>query len=182
MSYTVTALKPVPRLEEAVSGTGKMCGSIFLNRIFAKYMKDNFGQSDKWDKEVLTEAMGYFDRFIKRNFMGDEDKKYLVPMPGFPDDLRAGIKRNKLLLTGREVKKMFEPVIREILKLVTGQIRATKERGKRVRAVLMIGGFGSNQYLQERIQATIGNDIKVKGVINRYVPRRSFPNTDQVSQ
>ena len=39
---------------------------------------------------------------------------------------------------------MFEPVLEEVLRLVTGQIKASK---KEVKAMIMVGGFGQNAYL-----------------------------------
>lgn len=56
ISYTVSALKPILKLDEAAPGTGACCGSTFLNRNFEKYMKDKFGDDDDWDDEVLEEV------------------------------------------------------------------------------------------------------------------------------
>ena len=56
ISYTIAALKPILKLDEAAPGTGACCGSTFLNRKFAKYMKDKFGDDDDWDDEVLEEV------------------------------------------------------------------------------------------------------------------------------
>lgn len=56
ISYTVSALKPILKLDEAAPGTGACCGSIFLNRKFAEYMKEKFGGNDDWDEEVLEEV------------------------------------------------------------------------------------------------------------------------------
>lgn len=56
ISYTVSALKPILKLDEASPGTGACCGSTFLNRRFANYMIDKFGDDDDWDEEVLEEV------------------------------------------------------------------------------------------------------------------------------
>lgn len=61
-------------------------------------------------------------------------------------------------MTGAEVSKIFEPVVQEIVTLVRGQITAT---GKKVNAVLMVGGFGQNAYLRETIRASIDPNIEV---------------------
>ena len=44
---------------------------------------------------------------------------------------------------------MFKPVLNEVLRLVTGQIKASK---KDVKAVIMVGGFGQNAYLWDPIK------------------------------
>ena len=56
ISYTVSALKPILKLDEATPGTGSCCGSTFLNRKFAEYMKIKFGDNNDWDEEVLEEV------------------------------------------------------------------------------------------------------------------------------
>lgn len=61
-------------------------------------------------------------------------------------------------MTGAQVSKIFEPVVQEIVTLVRGQIAAT---GKKVNAVLMVGGFGQNAYLRETIRASIDRNIEV---------------------
>ena len=61
-------------------------------------------------------------------------------------------------MSGREVSQIFEPVVQEVVTLVKGQIAAT---GKRVNAVLMVGGFGQNAYLRETIRSNIDPSIEV---------------------
>lgn len=73
--------------------------------------------------------------------------------------MKHGIRRGKMRLTGTEVRTIFEPVVKDILGLVKGQIEATNTQ---VKAVLMVGGFGQNAYLRERIREAIkGDNIEV---------------------
>ena len=67
-------------------------------------------------------------------------------VPGLVDDPEQGVRRGKFRMTGAQVSQIFEPVIQEVLTLVQGQIAST---GKKVKAVLMVGGFGQNAYLRE---------------------------------
>ena len=61
-------------------------------------------------------------------------------------------------MTGREIRDIFEPVVAEVLRLINGQIEATmKATMKPVKAVLLVGGFGQNAYLRDRISEAIGN-------------------------
>jgi phosphoribosylformylglycinamidine (FGAM) synthase-like amidotransferase family enzyme len=73
---------------------------------------------------------------------------------------RAG----KLRLSNREVRAIFDPVISEVVSLVKSQIKATK---RDVKAILMVGGFGQNAYLKERIAVSISRNIEVIQTINR---------------
>lgn len=62
------------------------------------------------------------------------------------------MRRGRFTLAGSDVKAIFEPVIDEILKLVSAQITASNYC---VKAVLMVGGFGQNAYLRDRIRAQV---------------------------
>lgn len=69
------------------------------------------------------------------------------------------MRRGRLTLAGAEVKIIFEPVVGEILKLVKDQITATNTS---VKAVLMVGGFGQNAYLRDRVRAEVAPlDVEV---------------------
>lgn len=48
ISYTVSALKPILKVEEAAMGSGRICGSTFLNRIFQKFLVDKLGLNEEW--------------------------------------------------------------------------------------------------------------------------------------
>ncbi len=61
ISYRVSALRPLLEIEEASPGSGSLCGSSFLNRIFQKRLYDKFKHDGAWDNEVLEEASIYFN-------------------------------------------------------------------------------------------------------------------------
>ena len=61
-------------------------------------------------------------------------------------------------MSGSQVKQIFDPVVDEVVTLVRGQITATQ---KKVKAVLLVGGFGQNAYLRETIRAAIDPNIEV---------------------
>lgn len=58
ISYTVIALKPL-HITEASPGSGSLCGSSFLNRIFQKVLKDRFESDSTWDGGVLEEVCAW---------------------------------------------------------------------------------------------------------------------------
>lgn len=53
---------------------------------------------------------------------------------------------------------IFEPIILKVIDLVKGQMSATN---KTIRAVLLVGGFGQNNYLKERLRSTLGSNVAV---------------------
>jgi hypothetical protein len=56
------------------------------------------------------------------------------------------------------LKAIFEPVILHIIKLVKDQISSTQ---KEVKAVLLVGGFGQNAYLKERLRISLGSSVEI---------------------
>ena len=61
-------------------------------------------------------------------------------------------------MKGSDIIEVFEPVLREILTLVKGQIQSTK---RKVRAVLLVGGFGQSSYLRVSLRKALGSSIEV---------------------
>ncbi|KAF2260391.1 actin-like ATPase domain-containing protein [Lojkania enalia] len=157
ISYKVENLEACPVVREATEGSGKTCGSSFLNRIFAMHMKDQFANNRQsgWTNDNLGDVIEDFEK-VKRNFSAAQPhKKYTVKVNGLQD---PRIQSNKLYLSVEDLKPVFDPVINEIVGLVQGQIRATNSRAK---AVLLVGGFGQNKYLKHRIETAVGKDVEV---------------------
>ncbi len=64
-----------------------------------------------------------------------------------------------MTLAGTEVKSIFDPVVKEVLNLVTGQIKAAK---RQVKTVILVGGFGQNAYLRDAISAEVSSsDVEI---------------------
>ncbi len=165
ISYTIQTLDPILQLEEATPGSGSACGSIFLNRIFAETLNTKFKGDHGWqsDPDILDTAMDHFERVTKIQFNGKRGDK--IPVRGVGQ--RADVKRFRLELKSDEIKKIFKPVISEILTLIQDQIQQT---AKKVKLILLVGGFGSSIYLQSRIQEMFGSNIEVKVSPDRSVP------------
>ena len=154
ISYTVASLDPVLEIVEAAPGTGSLCGSTFLNRRFEKLLRDRLGADPDWADDVLEEASRFFDLFIKRSFRGNTTENFRIPVPGIHDNADIGIQRGRFHLKGADVKAIFDPVVHEVVSLVQGQIDSTT---KDVKAILLVGGFGQNPYLRDRIRAIAGS-------------------------
>lgn len=163
ISYTITSLSPT-RLEESAPGNGELCGSTFLDRRFDQWLSQKFSGFFRWDDGYHADALARWESEIKRNFTGDTHKKFFIPARGLPDSPQHSIRGSKFEISGREVKSLFEPVIREILGLVRSQIQITEARnsGRGPKAVLLAGGFGRNEYLKRRIQAEVGEAVRVE--------------------
>ena len=57
-----------------------------------------------------------------------------------------------MTLAGAEVQAIFDPVVKEVLNLVNGQIKAAK---RHVKTVILVGGFGQSAYLRDAIREEV---------------------------
>lgn len=79
-------------------------------------------------------------------------------VPGLPDsadDAPDRVRHSRYHLKGSDVYDIFEPVIKQIINLVVQQIKVSKKVGADVKGVIMVGGFGENIYLFERLQKAL---------------------------
>lgn len=53
ISYTVSELRPILKIVEASPGSGMLCGSSFLNRIFQRFLETKLSGEPNWDADVL---------------------------------------------------------------------------------------------------------------------------------
>lgn len=88
ISYTVTELKPILKVTEAAMGSGRLCGSTFLNRIFQKFLVDKLSLNEEWDEEVVEDAMKRFDLVTKKAFRGGASEEFIIPGECRPVDSR----------------------------------------------------------------------------------------------
>ncbi|KAL9609803.1 MAG: hypothetical protein Q9167_005457 [Letrouitia subvulpina] len=155
ISYRVTRLKPILQVKEVVPGSGSQCGSTFLNRIFQRFLIDKLGGLSSWDDEVLEEAMKKFESTVKRAFTGSAEEEYQILVPGLSDSPSLGVRRGRFLLTGSDVRAIFEPVVKEVKAHVMRQVDATETQGFSVKTVLLVGGFGQSAYLRDSIRQMV---------------------------
>ncbi|RMZ77310.1 hypothetical protein DV737_g4450, partial [Chaetothyriales sp. CBS 132003] len=164
ISYLVDSVSPL-KLQEATPGSGKACGSIFLDRIFERRLRDKLHLRSGWDEEGVVAAIQKFERTVKRNFQKDVNGPFvfripgLQPLPNERSNLRSQIQFSKEEM----MNNIFEPVVVEVIALVQDQVRRVQLKHQRAtKQVLMVGGFGQNGYLRERLEEVLDPTITVK--------------------
>ena len=55
-------------------------------------------------------------------------------------------------MSAEQVKSIFEPVIKQVVDLVEGQVEAIKAKSGRVSGIILVGGFGQSNYLYTRLK------------------------------
>ena len=100
--------------------------------------------------------MAWFEDYTKPDF--DENlQEVSIQVPGLEDDLTKNVYRQQLTVSAEVIRELFRPVMSAICRLVLAQIKAA---GK-VRAVLLVGGFGQSNYLRQVLRKAIDGDIEI---------------------
>ncbi|CAZ84109.1 unnamed protein product [Tuber melanosporum] len=162
ITYRVLDTKPVLKVEEATLGTGGLCGSVYLNRRFEDFVAKKIGKYlDALPRvaylEGMTEIHRAFNEEVKTDFGHglEDEKEYTIEVPaGIPDSEESGVRDGCLVIRQKDLEEVFDPVIDRIVMLIAEQIEAVSELPgeNKVSAILLVGGFGSSEYLRRKIE------------------------------
>ncbi|KAF3770180.1 actin-like ATPase domain-containing protein, partial [Cryphonectria parasitica EP155] len=136
-SYEITSERPKLSLKEVcVSEAGK-CGSTTIDRAFYQLMRKRFGGVFE---KVPEEKRGVTSKFMKDFEAAKKD----FGVSDHPRNTRLNLKMqakasehyddddNEVILTGFDMKQLFDPVVQQVLGLLQKQIKATEKAGRTV--------------------------------------------------
>ncbi|CAO0795958.1 unnamed protein product [Mucor circinelloides] len=143
------------RLKEVTKGIGESCGSVFLDEKFKLLMQEKLGdQAKTLPAAAMNNLMDQFVDNIKPEFDGLDDQYITLPVSISLDDLNTDddcLDEGTMALRADELKeKVFEPVVERVIALLEKQFSAVPD--KRVSCIFLVGGFGSSNYLFQRVQ------------------------------
>ncbi|KAJ5325285.1 Heat shock protein 70 family [Penicillium brevicompactum] len=162
ITYQITQTEPL-RFAEATEGAGGVCGSIMLDEQFEALLRRIY--RDDFDKEIpqhaLRAAKQYWQDYIKPTYKGvlhgEELKEtpYQVPLPGLTDLPRAkDFDHGIWFMEHDQVKGIFDPIVEEIEDLIGDQLLRLKQKTLLPKAMLLVGGLGSSEYLFRQLRAS----------------------------
>jgi len=169
ISYEIESTAPVV-LKECVEGDGKLCGAIFLDEEFEKFIRQAMGKNwTELSQGSIRKLMNdEWENGIKRSFDDDEKKTWTVSVP--PDyfsSFRTRMSRHPLersrgdvpmssgqfRLSREHLRPIFEKVTLQIRKLVNNQIKAVIAKKCRCpSAIILVGGFGRCRALYQLLR------------------------------
>ncbi|SAM03639.1 hypothetical protein [Absidia glauca] len=159
------------KFQESAKGMGKSCGSVFIDKKMRKLLKSKLNKvtSGRVPVHALENMMEHFIEKLKPSFDGTEDQYLELPMnAGLTEHTMPsiGLGDGMLRFSLEELKaKVYEPVVKEVLELVHKQ----KAEVPNLKAIFMVGGFGSSQYLYSRVHEEFDPlNIKVSVRVPRY--------------
>ncbi|KAJ5261133.1 Heat shock protein 70 family [Penicillium angulare] len=139
---------------------GALCGSTTLDNSFQKFLMETIGEMNymSLSEESKRMAMHRWINDIKPYFAGQDDDDgyldggYFVPVAGVQDSPKMHIKNGMLHLDSDQVQKIFDPVVSRIKELIASQNLDATQVGSPPKAVILVGGLGSSEYLYKQLK------------------------------
>ncbi|KAF8465524.1 hypothetical protein BDZ91DRAFT_772210 [Kalaharituber pfeilii] len=171
ISYKIASLHPL-QLHECVVGSGGLCGAVYLDRRFEDFIQRRIGKEtfDGMSHRARFQMNQYWETYIKREFNNIErvdddeggDADFHVPVVGVPDSKERGVKAGFLKVTRAEVHEIFEPIVTQVIDLISSQVLSVlKSSHGPISAIVLVGGFGSSEYLYRRIVSWSNSKIPI---------------------
>ncbi|EME41240.1 hypothetical protein DOTSEDRAFT_55117 [Dothistroma septosporum NZE10] len=171
ISYQVKAVQPLLQLERATTHTGDKCGSSLIDTEFKSWLRDAVGRDKYAERDPvnakqyrispITAETGVMKIIITRfnaqkeafsNLKQGERGRFDYP-------LLSGvlIQHVAWLTQGRhELKKIMNSCVNDVTKLITYQVNQVgKGKNRRVKSLLLVGGFGVSPYLQQELEKSV---------------------------
>lgn len=167
IAYEVEEEQPFT-VAECTAGSGDSCGSTALNRNFsnilrAKIRKMKLPDGSKTAGRVYAKCIMDFENRIKADFRNN-GQKWAVDVGIEAEFPEAAIEEGYMTFTNEEILQCFEPVVNRILELVRNQIIAIQAQNRMLQNVLVVGGFGSSEYLFQQIKLHVPPQFQTKVV------------------
>ncbi|CAG8506950.1 24861_t:CDS:2 [Racocetra persica] len=167
------------KLSEKIESKGDYCGGSYVDQEFLKFLAEKVGESTI---EVLKEfhygqiqyVIHVFRKRIKHKFTGnpedftDFDLDLEELCPAMKKYVKNAINDELVTIKYDDVKRMFDPVIDKIIKLIHGRLDALDSPCS---TMLLVGGFSESKYLVSRI----------RNEFNEIVPNISVPSNPMLA-
>ncbi|KAK4252159.1 hypothetical protein C7999DRAFT_37133 [Corynascus novoguineensis] len=159
-TYTIRKIFPSIEFDEICIGIGGKCGSTYIDRNFIKLMTERFGSA--FENVPLkrrgpgSEFMASFEK-AKQSFGTSENESFEI----HPIDMQGNLQQEHydpdeaaVILSKRDMERVFDPVVRDVLNLLSRQVeRISHKKGKRINTVVLVGGFGNSDYLKRKLDS-----------------------------
>ncbi|KAK0647227.1 Chaperone protein DnaK [Lasiodiplodia hormozganensis] len=162
-TYTVLATRPKLQFEELCIGVGGKCGSTYIDRNFSKWMAERFGCSytslppkRRGPGSSFMRSFESAKKAFGSKLLSVGDQKFIevenIYMAGVHSSLHYDSDEGVVKLTWHEMKGFFDPVINDIIRLVSSQVDLAKKKNQHIGRIILVGGFGDSDYLNERMR------------------------------
>ncbi|KAL0769494.1 hypothetical protein CaCOL14_008802 [Colletotrichum acutatum] len=173
ISYQIYQTRPIS-MQEAVEGTGSLCGGIFIDEAFERACKARLGSrwnhlSDTGKKRIMKNE---WEALIKPTFVPDlTHREYIVEIPAeaFSESNLNDFCKEPVIKNGRihfkepHIQRAFTDSFNGIDELVTKQIRMATRSGLTITGIILVGGLGASPYLYDHLKEKHGMKVLQSG-------------------
>ncbi|ORY19152.1 hypothetical protein BCR34DRAFT_609778 [Clohesyomyces aquaticus] len=167
-TYQIERMYPAVNIGECIFGEADLCGSIFLDQGFQKHIEGMIGTGKLAKMPQLTRRtlMSMWENNMKRQFSKTTSEIVGLLPHEVAKAIKSPINRIKrgnatkqlrgdnMRFCSDDIRGIFEPVMKDILTLINGQILKTvRKKQQKPKAILLVGGLGSNKFLYQKLQA-----------------------------
>ncbi|CAG8191229.1 unnamed protein product [Penicillium olsonii] len=162
ITYRIAQTEPL-RFSEVTEGTGAVCGSALLDDAFQDLLETEYKKTYKRPipKATMKAARQYWQDYIKPTFRGPiddddfEETPYQVPLPGGASHSGTrGFNAGFWYMEPEQVKGLFDPIVNQIEDLIAEQWMRIKDKNLSSKAIVLVGGLGSSEYLFRCLKST----------------------------
>ncbi|CAG8514439.1 20547_t:CDS:2 [Dentiscutata erythropus] len=175
VDLTMRTIQMGNKLKEETERTGDLCGGTFVDQEFINFIGRTVGFNAL--QKFRTYAYGelqklvhtFFCKKIKHDFTGDPDKFEFIELDleyACPSLIKYITGAERISLENSElgewvirfdfatVKKMFDPAIEKIIRLITKQLEQLSKLPikRKCKAMFLVGGFSESKYLIKRVR------------------------------
>ncbi|KAK3988226.1 hypothetical protein QBC44DRAFT_329723 [Cladorrhinum sp. PSN332] len=163
ISYTVESLTPF-RIKECIQGDGKLAGAYKVDEAFTEHLQ--WSTRIRLDSLRIEEHNSFFTQQwelgLKRNFTGElNSPKFILTPPmraiGTIDRLK---RRGDIEISRERMEGFFDQSFTGIRVLISDQRKGVeKVTGSKPKQILLVGGFGSSQYIYNQLCMQFDNTV-----------------------
>ncbi|GES97236.1 hypothetical protein GLOIN_2v1678685 [Rhizophagus clarus] len=168
------------RLGEITERIGDFCGSTFVDNEFVKLLRERLGTRaiNLLIENHYSQYQRLVRRFVRRvkiPFTGDNTRFcYELEIDEYAPDLSKYVSKEVrksmedkdwvIDIKYDDIKKMFDPVIERIIRMIHTQLLFSRNNRETCSAMFLVGGFSENIYLQKRIKQEFQHIVKTISV------------------
>ncbi|CAB4437375.1 unnamed protein product [Rhizophagus irregularis] len=164
------------RLGEITERIGDFCGSTFIDNEFGNFLRERLGtraidllKENRYSQ--YQRLVRKFCRRVKLPFTGNNTRfSYELEIDEYAPDLLEYVSNETrqtmedkdwvIDIKYDDIKKMFDPIIERIIRMIHVQLLNTRNNGETCSVIFLVGGFSENIYLQKRIKQEFQHIVK----------------------
>lgn len=160
-TYEVTNTYPAIEVRENGVSDCILGGSATVDHRAMVYLQERL-KGTRWDNpEDLRGLRQAFASSIKETFMSAEQEQILLPIGSSSEnDANIRLRRGKLVFTGKEIGRFFEPSIAATAASIRQRVQTTSQGGAPT-TVAMVGGFSESLYFRRELQNRLGSLVQL---------------------